>query len=127
MDPQAIDEYRLKIKKLKHKIDTEERLLNSLHTRSLEVSRILESHSDTTLDTLLDKIKALISEKGLRMGDLFRACDPEYSDVVSIQSFVGLLRRMNVRLSQKEYEYLNVFLMPNQRMSYGEYTTVVGK
>jgi hypothetical protein len=79
------DEYRLKIKKLKHKIESENNIKKQLETKGLKMSRLIESRiQEMSLESVMSKLEVLLAEKGLTLKDLFRCCDKEYKSVITI-------------------------------------------
>lgn len=92
--------YRLKIKKLKYKIELEEKAIAELKAQKSKL-QIFQANSTVdapSLTSILKKINFYISLKGLSLDDLFLACDLEAEELMQLEEYLQLLKSLGVRL-----------------------------
>ncbi len=56
---------------------------------------------------VLKKVNLYLGLKGITLVDVFRACDSSYKEVVSVESYMGFLNKVGVKLTESEEQLLS--------------------
>lgn len=125
-DKDVVEEYRLKIKKLKLKIEQAEdahKQLEALRNRSRLFEQSRAGGHVKPLQSALGRVSFSAGQRGLTLQDLFRAVDASTLGSIDTEEYILLLRRLGVNLERQEEEGLREAM--GRECDWDEYKTLI--